>query len=177
MTGGISSHSTTAGAPNGMNEFKKIWRRWRAVRTEKIEELLLAWLHQVLKHTGFSHLSRTSRLQSRKKMRKSGSCHHDSTKMRKHIVISLGGTPPIPQLVLQTGMNEFEKNDWCRWWDLRRWFQKSPPWQREFSIWNYLPAKLIRGKANDEYISAGTYLEQWGLSHSKKNNPFECLKP
>jgi hypothetical protein len=37
-----------------MNEVKKNWRRLRAVRTEKIEELLLAWMHPVLKHSGFS---------------------------------------------------------------------------------------------------------------------------
>ena len=31
----------------GMSEKGKNWRRWTAVRTEKIEELLLAWMHLV----------------------------------------------------------------------------------------------------------------------------------
>ena len=38
----------------GMNEFEKNWWRWRAVRTEKIEELLLAWMHPGLEHSGNS---------------------------------------------------------------------------------------------------------------------------
>ncbi len=44
----------------GMNEFEKNWRLWRAaaVRTEKIEELLLAWMKQGLEHSGFSQLFR-----------------------------------------------------------------------------------------------------------------------
>ncbi len=53
MTGGTSPR-TTVGPPTGMNEFEKYWRRWKAVRTEKIEDRLLAWMHLVLKHSGFS---------------------------------------------------------------------------------------------------------------------------
>ena len=53
MTGGTSPR-TTVGPPTGMNEFEKYWRRWKAVRTEKIEDLLLAWMQPVLKHSGFS---------------------------------------------------------------------------------------------------------------------------
>jgi hypothetical protein len=46
-------------AENAMNEFELEKTgdghgRWRAVRAEKIEELLLAWMHPVLKHSGFS---------------------------------------------------------------------------------------------------------------------------
>jgi hypothetical protein len=41
-----------------MNEFEKNWRRWSAVCTEKIEELLLAWMQPGLEHSGFSQLFR-----------------------------------------------------------------------------------------------------------------------
>jgi hypothetical protein len=55
----IAQSNMTGGTPpnpqlvlqTGMNEFEKIWRRWRAVRTEKIEELLLAWMQPGLEHS------------------------------------------------------------------------------------------------------------------------------
>jgi hypothetical protein len=37
-----------------MNESEKNWWRWRAVPTKQIEELLLAWMHPGLEHSGNS---------------------------------------------------------------------------------------------------------------------------